>query len=537
MTTTLPPAHTEGEIEAALARASLRDYIPMAWPLIEPGVPLQMNWHIEVICEYLEAVTRGEIRRLIVNIPPRSMKSRLISVMWPTWVWLQNPESRWMFASYAADLATDLSVDCRLILESQGGRETGGTLLERVGYGGLLALLGQDWTLAKDMNLKTRIQNTVRGSRLATSVTAKATGFGGDYIIADDPHNALEAQSELARERVLNWWSGTMASRGNDPKTTKRVLVMQRLHEKDLTGDLVERGGYVHLCLPMEYEPTHPHVTPATVILPSGRELPGDRRTEEGERLWPERYGPEEVADLKRDLGAYGYSGQYQQRPTPAEGGIFKRAWWRFYDPKLIEQNIAEALKLTRLYTTWDTALKEKTSSDYTVGIAWGEAGADKYVLRVVRGRWSLTEVIHQARAMNAWLEEHVMENTLAQHYFENAAMGPDVMAALRHKLAGVTSLTADVDKESRAHAVTPALEAGNVMLPGHPARDGSGYDSALTPATVMDLIEECSGFPNSGYDDLVDAFVYGINPRRWVSGAGRVRSGGRAVTRDLGDA
>lgn len=537
MTAVLPPLHEPDLIEAHLAKASLRDYIPLAWPLIEPGVPLQMNWHIEVICEYLEAVTRGEIRRLIVNVPPRSMKSRLISVMWPTWVWLQNPESRWMFASYAADLAIDLSVDCRLILESTGGRETGGTLLERVGYVGLLALLGADWGLAKDMNLKSRIQNTERGSRLATSVTAKATGFGGDYIIADDPHNALEAQSEVAREKVLNWWSGTMASRGNDPKTTKRVLVMQRLHEADLTGDLIERGGYVHLCLPMEYEPQHPHVTPKRVVLPNGTELPGDRRETVGEPLWPERYGPEEIADLKRDLGSYGYSGQYQQRPTPAEGGIFKRAWWRFYDPKLIDENIAEALKLTRLYTTWDTALKEKTSSDYTVGIAWGESGADKYVLRVVRGRWSLTEVIHQAHAMNTWLAEHVMENSLPQHYFENAAMGPDLMAALRHKLAGVTSLTADIDKGARAHAVTPALEAGNVYVPGHAAGDGSGYDSARTPAMIMDLIEECSGFPNGANDDQVDAFVYGINPKRWVSGSGRVRTGGGSVTRGLGDA
>lgn len=537
MTVVLPPLHSEDVIEAHLARASLREFIPMAWPLIEPGVPLSMNWHIEVICEYLEAVTRGEIRRLIVNVPPRSMKSRLISVMWPTWVWLTSPESRWMFASYAADLSLDLSVDCRLLLQSEGGREDGGTLMERIGYTGMVRLLGGDWGLAKDMNQKGRIQNTRRGSRLATSVTAKATGFGGDYIIADDPHNALEAQSDLEREKVLNWWSGTMSSRGNNPKTTKRVLVMQRLHEADLTGDLIERGGYVHLCLPMEYEPNHPHVTPPRVELPNGTTLPGDRRTEAGELLWPDRYGPDEIADLQRDLGSYGYSGQYQQRPTPAEGGIFKRAWWRFYDPHLVETGkLAETLKLKRLYTTWDTALKEKTSSDYTVGIAWGESGPNKYVLRVVRGRWSLVEMIHQATSMHDWLLEHVLQDAVPQHYCENAALGPDLMAALRSKLAGVTKLTADVDKEQRAYAVTPALEAGNVFVPGYPAADGSGYDSARTPATIMDLIEECSGFPNGAHDDQVDAFVYGINPKRW-SGGGGVRTGGRSVVRGLGGA
>jgi predicted phage terminase large subunit-like protein len=528
------PLHSEDQIEAALARSSLREFIPMAWPIIEPGVPLQMNWHIEAICEHLEAVTAGEIRRLIVNIPPRSMKSRLISVMWPCWVWLTRPESRWMFASYSGDLSTDLSVDCRLILESQGGREEGGTLLERHGYVGMLRLLGEDWSLARDMNLKTRIQNTRRGSRLATSVTAKATGFGGDYIVADDPHNALEAQSDVEREKVLSWWSGTMSSRGNNPKTTKRVLVMQRLHERDLTGDLIERGGYVHLCLPMEYEPKHPHVTPPKVTLPSGRELAGDPRTEAGELLWPERFGEEEVADLKLDLGSYAASGQLQQRPTPAEGGIFQRAWWRFYDPALLNDgHIATRLGLTRVYTTWDTALKEKTSSDYTVGIAWGEAGPNRYVLRLVRGRWSLVETIHQAVSMEAWLREHAMHDAVVQHYVENAAMGPDLISALKHRLQGVTKLTADVDKSARAFAVTPAIEAGNVLLPGVRAVDGSGYDPAGTPDWVQALVEECSGFPNGANDDQVDALVYGINPRRWSQGAGRVRSGrGTAASR-----
>lgn len=535
-TAVLPLLHSEDAIEAALARVSLRDYIPMAWPVIEPGVPLQMNWHIEVICEYLEAVTAGEIRRLIVNVPPRSMKSRLISVMWPTWVWLTHPESRWMFASYSGDLSTDLSVDCRLILESAGGRETGGTLLERVGYMGLLRLLGEDWSLSRDMNLKTRIQNTRRGSRLATSVTAKATGFGGDYIVADDPHNALESQSDVEREKVLNWWSGTMSSRGNNPKTTKRVLVMQRLHERDLTGDLIERGGYVHLCLPMRYERSHPHVTPAHVTLPSGLVLPGDRRTEEGELLWPDRFGADEIADLERDMGTYAASGQLQQRPTPAEGGIFKRAWWRFYDPDLLGEDVAERLGITRVYTTWDTALKEKTSSDYTVGIAWGEAGPNRYVLRLVRGRWNLPEVKRQAVDMHRYLVEEVLEDAAVQHYVENAAMGPDLMSALRQIVPGVTKLTADTDKVSRAHAVTPLIEAGNVFLPGVAAGDGSGYDAAGTPDWVQGLVEECSAFPNGANDDQVDALVYGINPRRWSSGGGRVRRGRGTHTSRLRD-
>lgn len=529
-TTAEIPRAEEVDLELAeRARDSLLSFAKMCWPLLEPGREFKMNWHIQAMCEHLEAQTRGELPELIINIPPRHMKSLTVAVFWPCWEWLFSPETRWLVASYAEQLSKRDNRKCRQLIKHPGLNFEDGrshTLIERLGYRAVVRLLGDDWELAPDQDQVLRFENTKRGYRIATSVGGTATGEGGDRLIIDDPHKADDVHSDVKRETVLDWHDGTWTSRLNNPNTGTMTVIMQRLHEQDLTGHLLAQDtGFVHLCLPAEYEPKHPFVWPK------------DPRTEPGELLWGDHIGQDVLAKFAKRQGSYGYSGQFQQRPTPAEGGIFKRAWWRFYDPKLIDENIAEALKLTRLYTTWDTALKEKTSSDYTVGIAWGESGADKYVLRVVRGRWSLTEVIHQAHAMNTWLAEHVMENSLPQHYFENAAMGPDLMAALRHKLAGVTSLTADIDKEARAHAVTPALEAGNVYVPGHPAGDGSGYDSARTPAMIMDLIEECSGFPNGANDDQVDAFVYGINPKRWVSGSGRVRTGGGSVTRGLGDA
>ena len=514
---------------AEAGQRSLRYFVNLAWPLVEPGTVFRSNWHIDAICEYLEAQTAGEIPKLLINIPPRHMKSLTVAVFWPCWEWLTNPSTRWLFASYAGQLATRDSVKCRSIIESQGLRGARGdlTLLERVGYRGLLRLLGQEWELAADQNQKTRFENTARGHRISTSVGGSATGEGGDRLVIDDPHKADEVQSDVMRESVLEWHDQTWTTRRNDPNTSTMTIIMQRLHEKDLAGHVIEKGGWVHLCLPAEYEPKHPFVTPPGVEIRGGRVLRGDERTEPGELLWPSHVGEDVIAELQGLLGSYGYSGQFQQRPTPAEGGIFKRSWWRFYDPALLaDGHIATRLGLTRVYTTWDTALKEKTSSDYTVGIAWGEAGANRYVLRLVRGRWSLVETIHQAVSMEAWLREHAMADAVVQHYVENAAMGPDLISALKHRVQGVTKLTADVDKQARAFAVTPAIEAGNVLLPGVQASDGSGYDPAGTPDWVQALVEECGAFPNGANDDQVDALVYGINPRRWSQGSGRVRSG-----------
>ncbi len=528
------------EILAELSARSLRDFVPEAWRILEPSTPFQGNWHIDVICEHLEAQTRGELRNLIINIPPRHTKSRTVNVIWPTWEWLTRPGTRWLHASYAAQLATRDSVEARLIVQSEGigsslrpheAADRG--LLERIGYRGLVGILARQhtagcrtdrckhwahtgvWELTGDQNMKTKFVNTERGYRISTSVGGTATGEGGERLVVDDPHKADEVQSDVRRQAVLDWYDQTWTTRLNDPKTGTKTLIMQRLHEDDLTGHLIERGGYEHLCLPAEYEPKHPFV------------WPDDPRTQPGDLLWPERLGPPQIDEKKRDLGSYGYSGQFQQRPTPAEGGIFKRAWWRFYprDTDLTK------VGFDRLYTTWDTALKEKTTSDYTVGIAWGAKGADRYVLRVVRGQWNLPEAKTQVKQLHAWLLENVREDMVPQHYFENAAMGPDLMAAMRSKLAGVTPLDAEGDKIARAHAVTPILEAGNVYVPGAENADLTGYDPTFTPSEIRDLIEECSGFPNGSYDDQVDAFVYGLNPRRWVGGKRKVRSGGRTVT------
>lgn len=294
------------EVRAELARRSLSRYIREAWQVIEPGTEYLHNWHIDAISEYLTAVTQGQILRLLINMPPRYMKSISVSVMWPTWSWIDRPSSRWIFASYSQSLSTKHSVDRRTIIQSDWYRSHWGDL----------------YNLTSDQNVKTEYQNDKRGVMVATSVGGTATGKGGDFIIVDDPHNPKEAQSDIQREAAITFFDQTLSTRLDNKKTGAIVVVMQRLHERDLSGHILERGGYEHLCLPAEAE--------KRTVIRMPVSLKEIIREERG-LLWPEREGPQEIAGQKISLGSYGYAGQYQQRPSPAEGGILKRYWWRFW--------------------------------------------------------------------------------------------------------------------------------------------------------------------------------------------------------------
>jgi predicted phage terminase large subunit-like protein len=513
------------EPRASLMVESLREFIPQAWPLIDSAA-FKPGWHIDAIAEHLEAVSRGEITRLVVNVPPRHAKSSVVSVLWPAWEWLTRPGVQWLFASYAEKLSKRDSLKCRRLVESRGGRRTGGTVLERIGYRGLLGLLGADWQLAADQNEKLRFENTATGYRLATSVGGTATGEGGDRIVIDDPHKADEVESDVTRQSVIDWFDGTMSTRLNDPAKGAVVLIMQRLHDADLTGHVLDEGDWVHVCLPAEYEPSHPFV------------WPGDKRRQLGDLLWPVHFGPKEVDRLKRSLGSHRAAGQLQQRPAPAAGGIFKTAWWRFYSREsldVLDRGTGEHIngsnwlgpRIDRLWQSWDTALKEKTTSDFSVGQLWGQAGADSYLLRQVRGRWDLPATIAQARALTAWAGERFPGMAAHRIFIENTANGPEVISALRKSVRGVIPVTPDRDKVSRAYAVTPQIEAGNVYVPGDRVTvDAGARPGPTTPAWAQELITEAASFPRAAHDDMVDALTQALDPRRLIVTDGR--SGGR---------
>ena len=272
---TFTPAYLDQLADAArkeLAERSLHEFIKQMWDSIEPGA-FKDNWHIGIICEHLQAVTQGEIQRLIINIPPRCMKSISVSCGWPAWTWaqrgdapLEGPGTRFLYAAHSLALSVRDSVKTRRIIESP---------LYQQWYGDRI-------TLEDDQNTKIRFDNKQKGYRLATSVGGSLTGDGGDILVMDDPLNATDAQSEVVREACNDWWDTSMSTRLNDESTGAIVVIMQRLHENDFTGyllDKIDEDGkqdWEHLCLPMRYEPDHPHV--------SIRDL----RIEDGDLLWPE---------------------------------------------------------------------------------------------------------------------------------------------------------------------------------------------------------------------------------------------------------
>lgn len=229
------------------AEKSLRRYIEQAWRVLEPDMPFLSNWHIDLLAEYLEAVTAGQIRRLLVNMPPRYMKSLLISVLWPTWEWIRHPGRRWIFVSYTESLALKHSVDRRTVLQSSWYQGRWG---DRV-------------VLAPDQNEKGEFLNTARGHMIATSIGASILGKGGDRLVVDDPHNPTQIESETQREGAVHYFRHALPTRLDDKKRGAIIVVMQRLHERDLSA-VCQDLGYTHICLPAEAE------TRTTIVCPSG---------------------------------------------------------------------------------------------------------------------------------------------------------------------------------------------------------------------------------------------------------------------------
>jgi hypothetical protein len=334
----------------------LIDFVKEAWGQVEM-VPFIPNWHIEAICEHLQAVTTGQIPKLLINIPPGCSKSLLVSVFWPTWEWSRNPSIRWFYASYDQRLSTRDSVKCRALINSQWYQ----------------SLWGRGYELTSDD--KTNITTSKGGYRMATSVGGHAAGEHPDRIAIDDAHNIREAESEIERQNVLDWWDLSLSSRGVS-RDARRVIIMQRLHHGDLSGHVLKQNDWVHLCLPMRYEPGRMATTPLGF---------NDPRTIEGELLTPIQFDEPKVAELEKSLGAYGTAGQLQQRPVPKSGGMFKEHWF--------DRRERAAPYVARRVRYWDKAASKKTTSCFTVGVLMAKDKESNYwIENVVRGQWNPDE-------------------------------------------------------------------------------------------------------------------------------------------------
>lgn len=338
--------------DRAYMESNLYEFVRESWPSIESAT-FQDSWAIEALCAHLEAVTRGHIKRLLLNFPPRCGKSTVTSICWPAWVWAQSEESfvsgpgtQFLCASYNHSLSLKLSTSSRRLLQSPFYQEYWGDRFE----------------LQADQNSKTQFDNDRGGTRISTSVGGSLIGIGGSVLLADDPHNTEQVESDAERETVHRWWKEFSVTRLNDPNQSAIVVVMQRLNENDVSGIILEsKRDWTHLMLPMRYEPQRHCVT----SIGPGIEWE-DPRGETGEELmWPERFGQDKVTEMEIELGPYMASGRLQQRPTPAGGGIIKHEWWQLWDEPAYPH----------CYYKWasaDTAYTEKEANDPTGFTAWG---------------------------------------------------------------------------------------------------------------------------------------------------------------------
>lgn len=463
---------------------SLHEFVKGAWHVIEPGIEYRDNWHIGLFCAHLEAVTSGKIRKLLLNLPPGCMKSILVQVMWPAWVWLRWPTAGWIFGTYSQELSNLMAMKCRDLVTSPWYQ----------GY------WGNKVKLRGDSTGKREFRNKSGGWRLATSPGGQGTGRHPDFAVFDDPHNVQQAESDLQRQTAIDWWRGTMSTRGQ-ARGVRQVGIMQRLNEDDLSAYCIKEGGWEHIVLPMEYEPNRMQTTSLGL---------NDPRTEEGELLWPEIFPAEKVQEVKNKLGPYGVAGQFQQRPSPAAGGMFDPKLFRYfsmgervrvgdgYDDVLVLHTGGEhgdryvLEKDCFWFQTVDTALKTADANAYTVigTFLLTPPPVCMIVYDMYRHRIPITDQYSQIIA------QRIRHPRVHCQYIEEAASGIQLLMEGRNRGTPFRALRAVADKVQRATAV--ATMYSNNMV----------YHRAGAP-WLADFEGELLPFPNANNKDQVDVLAY----------------------------
>src|SRR4029077_1879161 len=366
------------------------------------------------MCEKLEAGTFGEIRKLFIWVPPGSTKTITSSIMWPTWGWTRVPSLRYLVWSYDMEIAIESAVPARDLILSNWYQDRWGHL----------------FTLKVDLNKKAAYFNSRGGARFSAAPNAKkVTGRHVDIILADDPNDAasVEGFSELELDKVNNFHDGTLPTRYKNPKNAIEVVIHRRLHEKDPSGHLLDKGWEV-LCLPERYDPSHQFV------------WPDDPRTEKGELLWSQRIDVEENSERIARLGAHRAAGQLQQEPASRVGEILLRRYWNYYPEELLEAaesgDVSGFPKFNLIVCSWDTSFKDKTTNDPVAGGVWGIVGPDRYLLRTYYDRAGLTRTKTEMLIMRSW----AMERWPSAGFYtliEKKSNGVEIIQQLRSEIPG----------------------------------------------------------------------------------------------------
>lgn len=471
-----------------LLSADLYQFVLGAWHVVEPTTPIVAGPYMQAMCHHLQRLTeswekmqgadedeveallseKSNFRNLIINVPPRSAKSTIVSVMWPAWVWTRRPGVRFLTSSYAYSLAERDAMRTRRLIMSEWYQRRWGDMV----------------ALSTDMNRMARYDNTRLGYRIGVSRSGSTTGEGGDCLIADDPQSALDAGSDTALGHVKSWFGDVWSNRRNDPKRSLMVMVQQRLHEDDLTGHLLAQGGWVHLNLPMEYE---------------GEREPNaigwvDWREEEGEWLYPARFGEREKQEVVRFAGEIGWATQFQQRPVGKGGGILKvDRWARYYRAELPE-------RFRRVAAFADTAAKARQRNDYTAIALWGEHDGNWWLLDLVWDKFEFPELVETAsRAWARWKLFPVGQRP-TKFVVEDASSGTQLIQTLRKQARiPIIEYNARGDKEERVNAIAGYQYNGMLHLPADDMQGLGVFD-------VSSFINEHAMFPNGRHDDRVDS-------------------------------
>jgi len=450
------------DLDRADSEESLRSFIELAWPILEPGRRFVPGWHIDAICDHLEAVSRGEITRLLINVPPGCMKSLTVDVFWPAWEWgpFNRPDLRYVCASYSEALTIRDNRRCRNIFRSEWYRR----------------LWGDRFYIVEDQDTKTKYENNCTGFKIATSVGGLGTGERGDRFIIDDPHNVRDIESDAKREAVIMWFEETVPTRVNEPLNSAIIAIMQRAHERDVAGVILKKElGYEHLRLPMEYEPQDRCTTSIGFK---------DPRTKEDELLWPERM-PEEVVERdKQAMTEYAVAAQFQQRPAPRGGGMFKREW---FEDNIVDE-VPEEGKDCR---AWDLAGTETITAAFTCGVKMRRTlDGTYYIIDVVRERLDAADVPNLLKAVAAQDGIYCRQD-LPQ---DPGQAGKFQVRYLVKQLAGyvVNFSPESGSKTQRAEPLASQAKAGNVKL--------------LRAEWNDTLLAELCKFPFSEFKDQTDA-------------------------------
>lgn len=472
-------------------RHGFREFIRLAFPHIpgEQATQFEPNWHIDAIADHLEAQSRGQLKDLVINVPPGHMKSVSVCVLWLPWEWSWNPYSGWIFASFDGRL-TNRDADKSLqLMTSDWYRSRWGT------YNGVLTLDDRKYAVSDH-------KNNHGGFRWSTSCPGGAvTGRHANRIVVDDPikprdkdgkgrGTATTAITSVQLENVADWYFGTMPTRRR--KGATRTIIMQRLHTEDLVGKIKERGDdYQFLTLPAEFDPKSRCVT-----FLGDKPFFRDPRTDPDELLWPGLFPRERIDELKREL-AEEASAQLQQNPVAKGGNIFKRASLRYWsrtpgriyiDPDGKENVCGELPTYFRRGMSWDLSFKDTESSDFVAGGCWRSTLTDHYLEEIVMDQMDFVRTVQEILGMcRRWPD-------CAAKYIEDKANGPAVKSMLANQIPGLIMVEPQGSKIERAHLVQWLFRGGNVWFP-----NPDEYPEA------KELIVQILAFPRGKNDDGVD--------------------------------